>query len=515
MKNNIVLGLLFIVGIAFGQGSLTPTGAPTPTMKSLDQIDASLTAVATVASKVESRIDLATLAGDATTHHIISAPGSYYLSDNLDTSLAVGIDIQSSGVTLDLNGFEIRKVSSGGDGIHIAASANGVKISNGSVRSLTNGILSLSSNCTFKTLSVSRCVNGIVAGENARIDSCVVNYNTGYGIDAGNGAVLNNCDAYYNTTRGINTGDDCILNMCVAIATRSGSGIQTGSGCSLTKCSGCKNIGPGITTSSACTLNSCISTANEGAGFVTGSSTILSKCVASDNFGTTASMGFDLGSACIMRECIAKNNADYGINTQYGANLYDCSSIANNGSFGIVVGQKSHVVNCVSSENSSAFDGNSGGIFVAEGSYISECIISKNTNTVSTSSYSGIGIYCAGNKCVVTECTVNNNSGYGILNYSNSRLQRNQIIGNGSSGIYASGSENCIDENNLKGNALGIRVTQAGNFITRNTSSGNGASGSVSENYSLTGNQSRGTIYEYGTLILFGNPRGPWGNYSY
>src|SRR5262245_41419785 len=106
------LPLAFVIGFlstvhpsltkCFAQGGLTPPGAPAPTMKTLDQI--------------EPRIDVAKLSGDANSQAIITNAGSYYLSTNLAVSKTIGITIAAAGVTLDLNGFEIARVSgSGGD----------------------------------------------------------------------------------------------------------------------------------------------------------------------------------------------------------------------------------------------------------------------------------------------------------------------------------------------------------------------------------------------------------------
>ena len=86
---------------ALGQGALTPPGAPAPTMKSLDQIEAR-TAITNTSSLVT-----------------ISQPGSYYLTHNLTVSSGDAIDITTNGVTLDLNGFTI---------VSTASSANGTAI---------------------------------------------------------------------------------------------------------------------------------------------------------------------------------------------------------------------------------------------------------------------------------------------------------------------------------------------------------------------------------------------------
>src|SRR5450432_171554 len=71
----------------FAQGSLTPPGAPAPTMKSLAQI--------------EPRTPISSVP------FTIGAPGSYYLTTNLTTTVSNAIVIAASGVTLDLNGFTL------------------------------------------------------------------------------------------------------------------------------------------------------------------------------------------------------------------------------------------------------------------------------------------------------------------------------------------------------------------------------------------------------------------------
>src|SRR5208337_66021 len=76
---------------AFGQGSLTPPpGAPAPTMKSLDQIEART---------------------PISTPYTITQPGSYYLTTNLNLTEGDAINIETDGVTLDLNGFTISSTS--------------------------------------------------------------------------------------------------------------------------------------------------------------------------------------------------------------------------------------------------------------------------------------------------------------------------------------------------------------------------------------------------------------------
>lgn len=90
----------------FAQGALTPPGGPAPSMKSLGELDASLTALA---AKAEARIAIDTLPGDADALRIISAPGSYYLRGNLvsASNTTSAIRVTTDGVAIDLNGFSL------------------------------------------------------------------------------------------------------------------------------------------------------------------------------------------------------------------------------------------------------------------------------------------------------------------------------------------------------------------------------------------------------------------------
>src|SRR5690348_17610582 len=82
-----VVSAFCILPSALGQGALTPPGAPTPTMKSLDQ--------------VEPRIPISSAPA------LILNPGSYYLTTNLiGTANQNGISVLADNVTIDLNGLD-------------------------------------------------------------------------------------------------------------------------------------------------------------------------------------------------------------------------------------------------------------------------------------------------------------------------------------------------------------------------------------------------------------------------
>ena len=115
------------------QGSLTPPGAPAPTMKSLDEV------YAKIGTSQEARTPI------AFTPFTITAPGSYYLTTNLTVSSGHAIYILANNVALDLNGFTISSTAPSATGnaivVGMDSGVSGVTIVNGFISSgvTTNG----------------------------------------------------------------------------------------------------------------------------------------------------------------------------------------------------------------------------------------------------------------------------------------------------------------------------------------------------------------------------------------
>lgn len=176
------------------QGSLTPPGAPAPTMKSLDELDA----------KLEKRTPI------SAAPYTISNPGSYYLTANILVAVNNGIVIAANNVTLDLNGFAITSIQNpAGTGKGIAlGSGNGpvtnVTILNGFITGgVTNnagtfsgpgfgygifqfgGPASTSVQVSRVTVSGCRYVGVNLGTNNTAVDSCNVTTAGTYGIVAG------------------------------------------------------------------------------------------------------------------------------------------------------------------------------------------------------------------------------------------------------------------------------------------------------------------------------------------
>ncbi len=120
--DSFIFALAFLVSATaasrlMGQGSLTPPGAPAPTMKRLDQ--------------VEPR----TLIPGGSAPFVISASGSYYLAGNIAVAGGGAITVNASNVTLDLNGFTISSSANPATGtaVTISAGFTNVTVRNGHI----------------------------------------------------------------------------------------------------------------------------------------------------------------------------------------------------------------------------------------------------------------------------------------------------------------------------------------------------------------------------------------------
>src|SRR5436305_2035874 len=152
---------------AFPQGSLTPPGAPGPTMKSLDQIEAR--------------------AAISTAPITISAPGSYYLTRNLTVSSGDALTIACSNVTLELNGFTISSTANpaAGTAVLINSGLHNIAISNGMIESdvtETGGKFSGSGFASGVSASIAGGVAVAVRVSHVTVYGCLLD-----GINVGNG----------------------------------------------------------------------------------------------------------------------------------------------------------------------------------------------------------------------------------------------------------------------------------------------------------------------------------------
>ncbi len=130
----------------FAQGSLTPPGAPVPTMKTLDQIEP------------RTPVDAVHTPAAGYGEFAITNPGSYYLTTNiLGVSGKYGIEVMTNHVTIDLNGFALLGGGVAGTGVNIDAGASNVTLRNGTISGWGDGVDSSAPNTCVEHLKVLNC----------------------------------------------------------------------------------------------------------------------------------------------------------------------------------------------------------------------------------------------------------------------------------------------------------------------------------------------------------------------
>jgi hypothetical protein len=336
MKTNIPLALRLLLLSAccfplsaLGQGSLTPPGAPGPTMKTLAQI--------------EPRTPI------SAAPFTISAPGSYYLTTNLTVATGNAITIATNGVTLDLGGFTIASTaaSATGYGILINRGLRNLTIVNGFIQGgVTNNAGTYNGpgfdygiyystvapvNTRVAGVSVSGCLSfGIIlgtgTGESTVVESCTVRTVGSYGVMASTvkSSVAVDCGGYavsgdqVSDSRGESTG--------------SGFGLHADG--TAQNCYGVSGTGPGLY---AVTALNCYGFSNSSAYGLYASGT-AQNCYgySSSGFGLNAntaqncygasSTGTGLYVDYTAQNCYGGSNNGTGLNANTAQNCYGVSS---------------------------------------------------------------------------------------------------------------------------------------------------------------------------------------------
>jgi hypothetical protein len=362
---SLIVGLFIVISYHFSrclaQGSLTPPGAPAPTMKSIAQI--------------EPRTPISSVP------YIINDSGSYYLTTNL-TGVAsqYGIAVLADNVTIDLNGFTLSGVDSSFTGIGFFGQKN-LCVRNGVIRAWPQGGIGAfpSTNCRFEDLLVTENSlqsggGGIVADANSLVIRCGAYSNGFAGISVGRDSTVRECNASFNFF-GITAGDASVLAECTAL-TNSNGGISVGNGAVISDCiASFTPAGSGFAAGSACKLSGCTAVSNSQHGFNLADGNALRDCIAR----ASGKHGINAGASTVLVELTAAANLSNGITTGDGCTIQSCNSFGNQGD-GVHAGSACTVTGCTTRSN------RLNGIFVSGHALVTEnlCDQSGVTNQNST-----------------------------------------------------------------------------------------------------------------------------------
>ncbi|MBN8643729.1 MAG: right-handed parallel beta-helix repeat-containing protein [Planctomycetes bacterium] len=381
----------------------------------------------------------------------ITQPGSYYLTGNITgVSGKHGIEIVASGVTLDLNGFDLVGVPGMGvfDGVSVTVDLlRGIAVRNGSVRGWGDAGVDLgfiSYGCFVADLRVSDNAGlGINGGVACAVTGCTAMFNTLSGIRTNNGSTVSGCSLYFNAGNGIQVNNGCTISTCsVYLSTL--DGILTGIGCRVTDSSVFTNLQDGIQVGEGSAVSGCSATSNNA-------------------FGVNAS------NNCTISNVTADHNSFDGISVGAGFNILDCSATFNSRAGIIALGDGGTVRGCTARSNT--FEG----IYVRNDYSVSYCSSSLNGRT-------GIATLDSG---LVSHCNASKNGSSGILVNNSASVIENDVDGNSrdpfDTGIGVSSS--CrVEGNRCSDGATGIRASGTLNIIVRNTCRANTTNWSIASN---------------------------------
>lgn len=351
----------------------------------------------------------------------INAPGSYYLTKGFEGQ----IRINTTNVTLDLNGFTVTSFSSISNqaAIFVSIGQKNVLIRNGrivmrSVASSGIDIQQQQAGCIVEDMQIVSELAAVQSVFGIRCDSTLIARRVAlqgtFGIAIGcAGGDVSDCVVLANaaSVNGISTfGAAAAISRCTILGVGQGSSLDAGAGsmitdclvrggrpgmslggrCRIVRCAVFDAAGNGVNAGSKSTLSDCviqgttsIDANSPGRGVLATDRLRLERCVLANNAGGGArATSFD----CTVTDCTFTENTGWGIDC-IGPAQIERSHFANNASGAITTDQLTRVAQCHMDFNGPfgvrATATNGGGVDVVD------CTITRNDVGVSLAGTSG------------------------------------------------------------------------------------------------------------------------------
>lgn len=350
-----------------------PAGAVSPTGKTL--------------TEVEPRIALSAenTPGDANSVFEITQPGSYYLTESLLVPPGFnGIEIETSRVTIDLNGFTIDGLSqTGATGITASQTKTRITVKNGFVTGCLNTGIGLGDDdeVVVEGVVVNGCGgNGMSVRNRSLVRDVIARDNDVDGIQVGAGSHVINSRSLSNGESGIEATDPDVLIDGCTIETNAGLGILALDADRVrvlntsVDASGLGGIGLGDDSIVRDTIVS-----NSGSsGLFVGDRAVLERVIASDNGTSQIHSGISAGVGAILTSVVCDTNAGWGAMIGNDSKVHN-SMFRENGTESISRGGVSGG-NSVTLEGSSFLSNAGEGFALQTNAIVTKCMIEGNGN---------------------------------------------------------------------------------------------------------------------------------------
>ena len=318
-----------------------PPGPVAPAFKTLDQVEPS------------TPIGPDSTPGDADSIFRITAPGHYHLTQNyrIDAPGMAMIEIATSGVTLDLRGFQLKADSHDMLSVIRANGARRITVRNGIVEGLSGGDgvdLEGCWSCVVEGVNATGGRRGIDAGNQAIVRNCTVSSVGQTGIYAGKGSVIEGCTLWHATVGDVNAiviGQGSVVRNC-AVDQWAKIGVVAGKDSRVVDCSINDCDFAGVYIDEGASISGCTIGNGDGFGIYALSKAKIDNCSIT-NCGGDGVRAYN--------DCRITNNAiddngrlqdDYhaGIRLLGSGNTVNDNSLRNNYYYGIFVGSASNTV---------------------------------------------------------------------------------------------------------------------------------------------------------------------------